>query len=179
MKLLKKFIAHLSRLLRQKPNTDLNKKKDRPDSQTTSPIIEDLAPTPFQILKSQTGVAEKTHPDLIRKYHRAAGLNAGPETSWCSSVLIWCFKQANYKLPESVNAWAPTWKNAGKNIELKDAKEGDVVGVIGLGGSGIHVGMFVKHVDDNRFILLAGNDGNLVRETSRHKYEVEFIRRYY
>lgn len=132
--------------------TDIEKQKE----------VEELSLHPYDIARTQIGINEKDNPEKIRAYHKAAGIDAGPETSWCASFMSWCFMSFE---PRFKNAWSKAWINFGQ--PTNDPRVGDLA-VFERGTSGGHVGFFIAYNFDKTKILILG--GNYTDKVCEHYY---------
>jgi len=128
-----------------------------------SPI--DLPNTPawFKIAWEELGTTEVlgigNNPRIL-EYHQTTSLKAGSDsTSWCSSFINWCFKEAGIKGTDS--ALARSWLRWGKSLD--EPKVGCVVvlwrgSITGWKG---HIGFYLRESKTHVF-LLGGNTSDKV-----------------
>lgn len=112
-------------------------------------------------LKAGISEADAKDQDNIRKYHNTTNAKgAGSGTPWCSSFTNWVMEKAGYKGTDS--AAAASWKTWGKHVDLKNAREGDIVVFDKDKNNGFanHVG-FIKSIDlkSGKIEVIGGNQG--------------------
>jgi len=113
----------------------------------------------FRVAQAEEGVHEKKNPEIVRQYHRSAGLNLSAHEAWCGSFANYVVNRAGFQGPANP-ARAKNWEAWG-NATDKPAP-GCVVLVERNAGSGRHVSFFVKE-DANNVYLLGGNQSNSVQ----------------
>jgi uncharacterized protein (TIGR02594 family) len=100
------------------------------------------------------------NPRII-EYHKSTTLKASEdEVAWCASFACWVVEKAGLKSTKS--AAARSFLKWGNAVELKDAKEGDIV-VFKRGSSSWqgHVAFYLSH-DSTYITVLGGNQGKSV-----------------
>lgn len=122
----------------------------------------------LQIARKEDGTTETAGPGStarILEYHAATSYGAkDDETSWCSSFVNWCMKQAG--IAGTNNAGARSWMNWG--IPLTTPVVG-CVAVFGYPDSWRgHVGLYVGE-DKESIRVFGGNQGNRVCEARMSK----------
>jgi uncharacterized protein (TIGR02594 family) len=121
-----------------------------------------MSPIEFALQELVAGVAEVPGPadnPRIGEYHKAAGIGPDDETSWCSSFVNWCHKQAGGE--GTGNPAARSWIHWGK--VTTQPKPGDVV-VFWRGtrdGWQGHVAFYLGETG-SAIIVLGGNQGDRV-----------------
>jgi uncharacterized protein (TIGR02594 family) len=117
----------------------------------------------MDIAKGQLGISEAKAKDQdnIRNYHNTTSAKgAGSGTPWCSSFVNAVMEKAGYKGTDS--AAAASWKTWGKHVDLKNAREGDIVVFDKDKNNGFanHVG-FIKSIDlkSGKIEVIGGNQG--------------------
>jgi uncharacterized protein (TIGR02594 family) len=131
----------------------------------------------LQIAMSQLGTKEikgSSHNAAIVNYAHFIGLKwiNDDETPWCAIFVNWCLKKAG--LPYLKSALARDGLKLGHQVELKDAKPGDVV-VFWRGlkeGTKGHEALYLGCDLNNNIWCIGGNQGNKV---SIAKYSIEKI----
>ncbi len=127
--------------------------------------------TPFQVAKSMLGLHEVRNNKTIREFLKAnskkGDLNIDPsDTAWCAAFVNACERACGKKGSGLLNA--RSFLSYGTKVELKDAKQGDIV-VFARGGSSWqgHVTYLDKIVKEGGRTLLqclGGNQGDAVTE---------------
>lgn len=160
----KKLLHKIRWYLNQPKQLDLiqNQNTDIPSNGTTAPLKpepENLLLTPLAVAKTQLGISEQFNADTIKRYHKAAGLNAGYAVPWCSSFVCWCFQMSDFKDQMIKSALSTDWLKFG--AQTTAPKLGDLAILTRDSGAG-HVG-FVIEVTSNYIKLLSGNSDNQVQ----------------
>lgn len=122
----------------------------------------------LKIARREDGTTETAGPAStarILEYHAATSYGAkDDETSWCSSFVNWCMKQAG--ITGTNNAGARSWMNWGVPLTTP------VVGCVAVFGYPDswrgHVGFYVGE-DNGSIRVFGGNQGNKVCEASMSK----------
>lgn len=126
-------------------------------------IISPFSPKWIYIANAEMGVKEvagaKNNPRIL-EYHKATSLQASDdETPWCSAFVNWCMMKANLKGSGEANA--RSWLKWG--VEITEPAYGCIV-VLQRGENSWqgHVGFLIGFSDQDKLILLAGNQGDAV-----------------
>lgn len=133
------------------------------DTAPAVPAVEKL-PRWLVVAKEEIGVKEIAggeHNPRIITYHATTSLGASDdETPWCSSFANWVMKQAGYAGTSSASA--RSWEKWG--VGLERPKLG-CIAVLSRGSKSWqgHVG-FVSAWDDERILVVGGNQSNSVNE---------------
>lgn len=93
--------------------------------------------------------------EYLRSTTLGAPYNANDETYWCSAFVNWCVEKAGFEGTDS--AWARSWNNWGKKIEVP--RRGCIV--VFRRGSGGHVGFYIGEAG-NKIKVLGGNQSDSV-----------------
>lgn len=127
-------------------------------------------------------IAGKKHNPLIVKWFGQVGHSwvTDDETAWCAAFMGAMLQEGG--LPSTKKLNARSYLNWGKEVELHEAKEGDVV-VFQRGTSGWegHVGFFVRQTNEHvipHIIVLGGNQKNMVNEQPYLKRTLLGVRRW-
>lgn len=145
-----------------------------------TPQKDSLPPLAYLIAENEIGqkeVSGSKHNDRILEYHSATALKAQTdEVPWCSAFVNWCLKQANVKGTNQANARSfLAW---GLQIQLEDARKGDIV-IFKRGSSAWagHVGFFAG-INGEKIIVLGGNQKNQVNFSEYSQELLLGVRRY-
>jgi len=134
-------------------------------------VVAKNSPRWYKIAAQELGVSEikgKKHNPKIVAYHQATSLKAkDDETSWCSSFVNWCFKEAGIFGTNKANA--RSWLDWG--LTLEKPKIGCVVVFWrgSLKGWQGHVAFYVKESETHIYVL----GGNQSDKVSIAKYPKE------
>ena len=111
--------------------------------------------------KMLLGVDEGGNKNLITKFHKAAGLNAGPGTPWCASFVSYVLKESGISVEGS--ARARDWLGKGIPVEKSNLKKGDIIIFArGKNPDEGHLGFFEKWSANGSPIIVAGNTNDKV-----------------
>ncbi len=116
------------------------------------------------------------HNQRIVAYHQATTLAASDdETPWCAAFVNWCLEVTGQRGTRS--ATARSFLKWGDEIELTDAKPGDVA-VFSRGNSPWqgHVAFFLQQ-SNGRLEVLGGNQGDAVTVATYPKAKLLGVRR--
>lgn len=112
--------------------------------------------------------ADSNHPRIQAYLATVSDLSAvkksKDETYWCSCFINWCVEQVELNGTDS--AWAKSWGNWRKAIDISNAQTGDIAvfdrsSSIEAGG---HVAIFLsRDSTTNEALVLGGNQSNSVR----------------
>lgn len=121
--------------------------------------------------------SESSTPELIRKMHASAGLNAGAGTPWCMSFVQHVLRNDMWFNSSQIGpptASAADGHKIGKHTDAP--KQWDIVLIYRSGGSGRHIG-FVDSVDAQGNVnVLGGNQSDSVRVSTYPKSKVAEFR---
>jgi uncharacterized protein (TIGR02594 family) len=124
--------------------------------------VKEKKETPFDIARSQLGIAEivgRKHNKKILEYHRLVGGFSSDEIAWCSSFVNYCAYKSGYE--RSYKANARSWLKVGLNINYPEI--GDIV-IFWRGskdGWQGHVGFYAGE-KGSQILVLGGNQSNKV-----------------
>lgn len=108
---------------------------------------------------AELGINEKQHPDIIKKYHKSVGLNAGIETAWCSSFTNYIVIKSGFKGTKSASA--RSWLKWGQSIDTPMVGSIVIFWRVSPDSSYGHVGFFMEAKED-QIMVLSGNQDNRV-----------------
>ena len=143
-------------------HTKKTEKRDRSRTRTKSKVAKPMA-TKSSVSKSANSVVREAHKYLGTPYKYGGSTKSGLD---CSGLVINAFDAANYKMPRISREQA----NVGKEVRLRDVKEGDLVFFKTSGSTINHVGIVDKVIKGEVYFIHSSTSKGVIVSSMEETY---------
>lgn len=136
----------------------------------------------IDVMRQHVGLQEVRDNKQIKAFLKSQSINGDiaidpAQTPWCSAIMNACERYVGHITLGKLNA--RSWLTYGEHVELKDAKEGDIV-IFDFGHDGVHGHVSYFEFDNDAYNLvtcLGGNQHNCVNDSNYISNYIVDIRR--